>query len=213
MRTISLRSAQAKEKSEKDAEKERKKKEKADKKGNKKRRPNKVVGADAELSLPENRRKVRMAIKNRTLGNIDESEIDPMEITDRLDMLGHRSDIILRSAQRLLDQIIVMEEESGGGDGDDGEIKIKKPPYGVTGEMLGLYGVEEAVVAEDQNVTDLEIKEKGFVVLQTNAKLEESLGDLKNGGDKKNPTKETIADMNATLAAGFRAGSPPQAGL
>ena len=150
MRTISLRSAQAKEKSEKDAEKERKKKEKADKKGNKKRRPNKVVGADAELSLPENRRKVRMAIKNRTLGNIDESEIDPMEITDRLDMLGHRSDIILRSAQRLLDQIIVMTELAIA--------NMRKTGKGLDSikPVKGLFGMGASTAALiDESVADL----------------------------------------------------------
>ena len=167
-----------------------------------------------------------MAIKNKDLRGIVEDDIDPTEITDRLDMLSHRSDIILRSAQRLLDQIIVMEEEmgEGGGGGGGGGVAVKKPPYGVTGKMLGLYGVEPAPgtggdkgvgdgAAADNNekITDLEVKDRGHIVLEKPS-LDPSLEPEVNGKKKKNPTQENIDDINKSLGVGYRAGSPPQGG-
>jgi hypothetical protein len=148
----------------KKAERKAKKKEnKLTRSERKKRRAERPV---VDTNLPENRRIVRDAIKMGRLGTVKEDLIDPLEITDRLDMMSHRSDILIRSAERLLDQVMVLAEESmrvdvEGEDDDDQVIEAAKKktqtvPYGKTGEIFGLRGVKEPVVKEGESITDLE---------------------------------------------------------
>jgi hypothetical protein len=120
-------------------------------------------------NLPENRKAVRQAIKEGRIGDVKEEDIDVLEISDRLDMMGHRSDILTRSAQRLLDQVIIMAEDAdlgqNSGDGDQEyndalptKLKPEMAVYGKTGEMFGLRGVAEPTMDEDQKITDLDME-------------------------------------------------------
>ena len=121
-------------KEEEEAEEKRKKKEAKKKKKTmtrserKKRRAERVI---IGTNLPENRRIVREAIKTGKLDRVKEDQIDPLEITDRLDMMSHRSDILMRSAERLLDQVMVLSEEANqinldGDDDDESSVVPKK---------------------------------------------------------------------------------------
>ncbi|GMH69539.1 hypothetical protein TrLO_g5573 [Triparma laevis f. longispina] len=171
-------------------EKEQKKKEKKEAKSKKKtmtrserkkRRAERVV---VDTNLPENRRIVREAIKDNKLHKVAEDQIDPLEITDRMDMMSHRSDILLRSAQRLLDQVMTLKEEANQINFEEDEEasvvpkkKPQAPPYGKTGEMFGLRGVREPNTVDDGKITDLEEKEGETYVMKV-PKLDEDVAKL-----------------------------------
>ena len=141
---------------------ERKERKKASKMSRSERKKRRAERPKEDTNLPENRRVVREAIKAGRLGTVKEDEIDPLEISDRLDMISHRSDILIRSAERLLDQIMVLAEEANKleVDGDDDDIIVNKKtvsaPYGKTGDMFGLRGVREPQVGKGEAITDLE---------------------------------------------------------
>jgi len=153
---------EARKKAERKAKKKEKKLSRSERKKRRAERP------QMDTNLPENRRMVRDAIKAGRLGTIKEDTIDPLEITDRLDMMSHRSDILVRSAERLLDQVMILAEEANKlnlDDDDDDETsliankkKTATAPYGKTGDMFGLRGVREPVVneADGEAITDLE---------------------------------------------------------
>ena len=102
-------------------------------------------------------------------------------------MMTHRSDILMRSAQRLLDQVMVLSEEANtinldGDDDDERSVVPKKkalaPPYGQTGEMFGLRGVREPNLdTPDKRITDLEQNEGDTFAMRV-PKLDDAVKDL-----------------------------------
>ena len=200
------------EKEKKEEEKRKKAERKARKKENKlsrsERKKRRAERPQVDTNLPENRRLVRDAIKAGRLGTVKEDIIDPLEITDRLDMMSHRSDILIRSAERLLDQIMVLAEEANKMDldGEDDESAIisnKKRavsvPYGRTGEMFGLRGVKEPTLNEGESIADLTGAEGETFVMKVpmeNPRLKE-IDEPKDG-----ITMGDIGDMYKTLGYG-----------
>ncbi|GMH80521.1 hypothetical protein TrST_g2944 [Triparma strigata] len=166
----------------------------------KKRRAERVV---IDTNLPENRRIVREAIKENKLHKVAEDQIDPLEITDRMDMMSHRSDILLRSAQRLLDQVVTLNEEANQINFDEGDeasvvpkTKALAPAYGKTGEMFGLRGVREPNLTEEDKITNLENNDNETYILKV-PKLDEDVAKL--GEVEGTVGADDIASMYQTL--------------
>ena len=195
--------AAAKEEAKRVKEEEKKKKKKTMSRSDRKKR--KGEREQITTNLPENRKLVRAAIKEGRISDIKEEDIDPLEITDRLDMMSHRSDILNRSALRLLDQVMIMVEDGEEGkavpDNDAMPTKVKPvlATYGKTGDMFGLSGVSEPVMDDDQKITDLDldVMENQSMVLPV-PKIDEQVKEL--GEEPKNAVGDgDVIDMYKTL--------------
>ena len=164
--------------------------------------------AERNTNVPENRRLVRDAIKQGKVESLKEEQIDRMEISDRLDMMEHRSEIISRSCDRLLDQILILAEEASAVkiEGDDADIVPKKqdraPPYGRTGELFGLQGVKEPVLDHEggeASITDLNQGEGEHFVMKIPKKGKEIEAIDEKEGQDDDITDGDVADMYKSL--------------
>ncbi len=195
--------AQRKAKEEGEKKKAEEKKAKKKKLSRQDRKKRKAARNKIDTNLPENRRLVRTAIKEGRIKDIKEDMIDQLEVTDRLDMMTHRSDILMRSAQRLLDQVLIMVDEAGGQVNLDNDalptmVKKDEPPYGKTGEMFGLRGVRDPddLLEDDKRVTDLEDTGKEHYVMKV-PKMPDQLEKLDDPKDEV--TGDDIDNMYSSL--------------